>query len=285
MKKQFYLLVTLLAVVGLAFTSCSQTYYQVYDVNSNTLKQQDNALVYENNDLKVMYNLWGMNGRVGFIVQNKTASDLYVDLGQTFFIFNGAANDYFKNREYNTTTTESSSLQYSFAASYLASGLLWPENYYVPVTESIAAKLLKGRSHGVTTKEQQIICVPAHAYKVISEYKVSPQFMKTCNKEKDFPKQTANVGYYSESDSPIKFVNRIAYSFDKDVKNVQFLDHDFYVTSVTNYSESAAIEKVKEKVDCYDSRKTEIERFKIGGPNKFYKSYNASRTHHIVVDR
>lgn len=284
MKKQFYFLMTLLVVVSFAFTSCNQTFYQVYDVNSNTLKQQDNALVYENSDLKVMYNLWGKNGRVGFIVQNKTASDLFIDLGQTFFIINGAANDYFKNREYTTSTSESSSLQYSFSASYLASGFFWPENYYVPVTESVTAKLLKGRSRGVTTKEQQVICVPAHAFKVISEYKVSPKFIKTCNKDKDFPKQTANVGYYSESDSPIKFVNRIAYSFDKDVKNVQFLNHDFYVTGVTNYSKKAAVEKVKEKVDCYDSRKTKIKRFKIGGPNKFYKTYDVSKNKRIVVD-
>lgn len=68
----------------------------MYDVKSDALKQEDNSLVYENGDMKVMYNLWGKDGSVGFILQNKTDKDLFVDMDKTFFILNGEANDYFK---------------------------------------------------------------------------------------------------------------------------------------------------------------------------------------------
>ena len=247
----------------------------IYDVKSDALKQEDNSLVYENNDLKVMYNLWGENGSVGFILQNKTDKDLFVDMDKTFFIFNGQANDYFKNREYSAATTDVASVGYGFSQTYWGVNGFWPTQNYVPTTASALTKLMKGQSHGITTKEKLIVCIPAHAYKVISEYKVSPRFVKTCERSKDFPKRTANVANYSESSSPVKFKNRIAYSFDSDCKNLQHIENSFYVSSVTNYSKKAAVEKVREKTDCYSSQKQKRQYFKIGGPDKFYKTYQS----------
>ena len=256
MKKRHFRTLALMAVVAcMGLTSCKQLYYQVYDVKSDALKQEDNSLVYENNDLKVMYNLWGKDGSVGFILQNKTDKDLFVDMDKTFFILNGQANDYFKNREYSATTTDVASVGYGFSQTYWGVNGFWPTQYYVPTTASALTKLMKGQSHGITTKEKQIVCIPAHAYKVISEYKVSPHFVKTCERSKDFPKRTANVANYSESSSPVKFKNRIAYSFDSDCKSLQHIENSFYVSDVTNYSKKAAVEKVREKTDCYSSQK------------------------------
>lgn len=276
MKKRGMRTLALMAVLAcMGLSSCKQLYYQVYDVKSDALKQEDNSLVYENDDMKVMYNLWGKDGSVGFILQNKTDKDLFVDMDKTFFILNGEANDYFKNREYTTSTTEVASMGYGVSQTYWSANGYWPTQYYAPTTASALAKLVKGQSHGVTTKEKQIVCIPAHANKVISEYKVSPRFVKTCERTKDFPKRTATVASYSESTSPVKFKNRIAYSFDSDCKNLQHIENSFYVSGVTNYSKKAAVEKVHEKTDCYSTRKQKREYFKIGGPNKFYKTYRS----------
>ena len=87
----------LMSVVATSLlSSCSSTFYQVYEVKSNALKQTDNSLVYENEDLKVMYNLWCSGGSMNFIVQNKTGRDLFLDMGQSFFIFNGRLPTIFK---------------------------------------------------------------------------------------------------------------------------------------------------------------------------------------------
>lgn len=279
MKKRHFRTLAMMAVVAsMGMTSCKQLYYQVYDVKSDALKQEDNSLVYENSDLKVMYNLWGVDGSVGFILQNKTDKDLFVDMDKTFFILNGQANDYFKNREYSSTTTDVATVGYGFSQTYWGVNGYWPTQYYVPTTASALTKLMKGQSHGITTKEKQIVCIPAHAYKVISEYKVSPRFVKTCERSKDFPKRTVNVANYSESSSPVKFKNRIAYSFDSDCKNLQHIENSFYVSSVTNYSKKAAVEKVREKTDCYSSQKQKRQYFKIGGPDKFYRTYHSQGT-------
>lgn len=261
------------AMVCLGLTSCTKTYYQVYDVNSESLKQEDNSLVYENSDMKVMYNLWGENGKVGFILQNKTDKDLFVDMDKTFFILNGEANDYFKNREYSASMANAAYFDYSLNKTYSASSGFWPTQYYVPML-SVFAKVIKGRTTGITTKEKQIVCIPANAYKVINEYNVSPRFVKTCVRSKDFPRSTANVANYSESSSPVKFKNRIAYSFDSDCKNLQHVENSFYISGVTNYSNKAATEKVKEQTDCYSAQKRQRKYFKIGGPNKFYRTYH-----------
>lgn len=261
------------AMVCLGLTSCTKTYYQVYDVNSESLKQEDNSLVYENSDMKVMYNLWGENGRVGFILQNKTDKDLFVDMDKTFFILNGEANDYFKNREYSASMANAAYFDYSLNKTYSASSGFWPTQYYVPMLSAFA-RVIKGRTTGITTKEKQIVCIPANAYKVISEYNVSPRFVKTCVRSKDFPRNTANVANYSESSSPVKFKNRIAYSFDSDCKNLQHVENSFYISGVTNYSNKAATEKVKEQTDCYSAQKRQRKYFKIGGPNKFYRTYH-----------
>lgn len=271
-KRRMKTLAMMAAMVCLGLTSCTKTYYQVYDVNSESLKQEDNSLVYENSDMKVMYNLWGENGKVGFILQNKTDKDLFVDMDKTFFILNGEANDYFKNREYSASMANAAYFDYSLNKTYSASSGFWPTQYYVPML-SVFAKVIKGRTTGITTKEKQIVCIPANAYKVISEYNVSPRFVKTCVRSKDFPRNTANVANYSESSSPVKFKNRIAYSFDSDCKNLQHIENSFYVSGVTNYSNKAATEKVKEQTDCYSAQKRQRKYFKIGGPNKFYRTY------------
>ena len=55
MKKRHFRTLAMMAVVAcMGMTSCKQLYYQVYDVKSDSLKQEDNSLVYENSDMKVI---------------------------------------------------------------------------------------------------------------------------------------------------------------------------------------------------------------------------------------
>ena len=259
----------LAVVLGLGLTSCKSYYYQVYEVKSNTLNQQENSLVYENEDLKILYNLWGEDGAVGFIVSNKTDKDVFVDMGQSFFILNGEANDYFLSREYVSTATVTTEIGLS-QAHWSPQGF-WPMQYYVPGVAT--AKAAKGVTRGVTTKEKEVICIPARSFKFVGEYKISPSLVQTCDRAKDYPRQTASIGAYSEGSSPLKFKNRITYYFDKSGSDKKHVENDFFVTSITNYSKKSATEKVKERIDCYNLGMKKVEHFKIGGPNKFYKSY------------
>ncbi|MCH4155695.1 MAG: hypothetical protein LKF31_05260 [Muribaculaceae bacterium] len=274
MKGKIFKLTAAIAagVVCFGFSSCHSTYYQVYDVNASSMMHQDNSLNYENEDLKVMYNLWGEEGSIGFVIMNKTSKDIFIDMGQTFFIKNGAANDYFKNREYATTNTTEMTLGYSVSRYYSGSDV-WSNRYYVPTTIGSMAKLLKGTSNSVTIRESEFVCVPANSWKVISEYNIYPELFLTCDKKRDFPSLTSTVASFTETTTPLKFKNRIAYSFTKDGNGLKHIENDFYVSGITNYSKKGAISKEKSKADCYSQKETR-EYFKISGPDRFYKTYN-----------
>ena len=81
-------------------TSCTSylVQYQVYTVKSD-LKQGNGSLKYENEDCILHYNLWAEGGNPGFVMENKTDSDIFVLMDRSFYIHNGIAYNYYNNRE------------------------------------------------------------------------------------------------------------------------------------------------------------------------------------------
>ena len=276
MKTKTFLSIVL---VTLGLTSCNPSFYQVFKVSSSDLVQKENSMVFENEDCKIMYNLWGLNGTMGFIFENKTGEDIFLDMTQTFFIKNGAANDYFRNRTYETRTYEALNLGYSVSKTYVGTNGYWPMQYYVPnvTTSKATANVKKGMSSAVSVKESEFICIPAHSYKVFDYYSINPSYEKTCESKIDFPKSSAVLKTFSESNSPLKFKNRIAYSFRKDNTSLKHVENSFYLTEIKNYSKKSAVEKKKVSANC-DKTAYEREFFKIGGPNQFYLLYKKDDT-------
>jgi len=66
----------------------------MYKAVPNTeVTKTGNNLVYEDDQCKVSYNLWSNGGDAGFVFQNKTDQNIYLDLGESFFIINGVAHN------------------------------------------------------------------------------------------------------------------------------------------------------------------------------------------------
>lgn len=266
-----------LMLAVLALSSCSSQMYQVYEVQSPNLTIRDNSMVYENQDCKVFYNLWDKDGSMAFIFENTSDKDIFIDMSQSFFIKNGAAYDYFKNRSYDTHVYESIELGISALNTYINSYGYWPNRYISHLGNTVKSTVSSksGTSTGVTIQEPKYVCVPAHAYKAISVYNIYPSFVTTCERSKDFPSNVATLETYNKDDSPLKFTNRIAYSFEEGGKIAERIDNNFWLSSVKNYSRKAAIERRSEKVGCTSAIKRK-DYFKIGGPNQFYVSFNGS---------
>lgn len=243
MKKQ--LLVFALSVMAL--TSCTTISYQVYEVKSSDLTQKDNSMVFENEDCKISYNLWGEKGFMAFIFENKSDRDIFIDMSQSFFIKNGAAFDYYKDRTYETRSFASASVGYSVSRTYIDLNGYWPSHYYTPLAVSAKglASAKAGYSSAITEKEKEFVCIPAKAFKVIVDYQICPEFVQVCDKQIDFPKITAVVKTYNQSNTPLKFTNRLAYSFEEGNKSLKFIENSFWLYSIQNYSKKAAIEKTK----------------------------------------
>lgn len=262
----------LLAAIAasLMLSSCGKVFYQVYTVEAPGSVEKENALVYENEDCKVMYNLWSEDGYIGFIFKNKTDKDLFVILPQTFFIKNGVAFDYYKNREYHKTEIVSSGVSLGIAVSGKYD--LWRDWYGVPSSLNANENRQRGVSKTIVEKENPIICVPPHSSKEISEYLISGQLVRDCNKKQAYPRKKSIPVTYSKDDSPLIFKNRIAYAFDNSGKDLKYVENEFWISELINYAKKEAISKKKYQ-ECESDVEVDTYVFKIASPYKFYNSY------------
>lgn len=270
--------VAMVAAIGLCMASCKSYYYQVYDVSSNNLKQQDNSLVYENENCKVLYNLWSNNGKLKFAILNKTDKDIFVNMGQSFYVVNGQAVDYYQGRTFTSQSYDEAAYMGTSVVGNANAGGLWGNGVYYEDAQALvnakSVKIVKAIANSITSKEKEIVCIPAKCYKVFSYYSVNPDRVVTCERSKDYPSGTYQVGTYTQTSTPMSFKNRIAYGFTKNDVADKHIDNDFWISGITNYSQDAATEKYKDKTECYGIKSSEKgKRFKIGTPSKFYKLY------------
>lgn len=256
------------------FSSCTPIFYQVYDVEYRNLEKKENRLVYTNNDIDVSYNLWGESGNGFFIIKNNTDKNIFVILPESFMIKNGNALDYFNDSETSETISNYLSIYTNEARSMNLSiyGKYW--NYYSDWYDASLSKRKRtiGRSDTYTVKERPIICIPPKSFKLFGKYSIYDNIVQSNEREQAYPKLRSQKVHFEKSDTPMHIINRIAYSFNPDGKMNQYVDHEFWISDITNYSEKAIVKKtIKLKTD---KNNTNVERvFKIGSPNSFYNIY------------
>lgn len=255
----------------LVLSSCSRVFYQVYNTEAPGMIEKENSLVYENEDCKLMYNLWAEDGNSGFVIHNKTEKDLFVILPQTFFIKNGVAFDYYKNREFRNTESGMISSGASLELAVTGSANPWGA-LYASKSGSVRSNLSRGVSTTVVRKENPIICIPANASKLICEYSISSNLIRNCDKKQFYPKRKSTPMTFTKEDTPLLFKNRIAYSFDKSGNDLKFIENEFWISELINYSKKSAgsDETIK---DCDKDAGVIRYVFKIASPKKFYNSY------------
>lgn len=268
MKKIIYF-----AFLTLLVTSCkSLTYYQILSTTPvENVAIVENNLVYENKECKITYDFWSEGGDIGFIFQNKTNEMIYLKLDECFFVLNGMANNYYRNR----TFTGSKSTVASFASGLSASTTTSNASF---TNEN---RMAIGNVHGLTSRnessvtfnEEKMVCIPSNSYKVISEYLISESMYRDCDLLR-YPmtkKQTRTLSY-TKDNSPIVFGNRIAYTIGKS-NEIKHIENNFFVDKITNYPENDVIEQKPAKV-CDEMTLLMKRYFKTASPNMFYFQYS-----------
>lgn len=265
MKKLLCYATMLLAL----FTSCAtKYYYQVYEVTSQDVSQKENVLSYENADCRITYNLWSEGGNLSFLIHNKTDKNLYVVMPQSFFILNGVANDYYSESSYSHSVTNSAALSSSRQLSI--SGFLTDGYYWYP---SRLSRYLGTSTGIIKTKEAAFVCVPPKSAKFIKGFNLYDHVVKDCNNSNEnYPKNTSSVVRYSQADTPLSFRNRIAYTFNEQSSEINYIEHQFRLSSLQNYSEKAAISK--QEIEECETKARKVQRsFTMYSPSKFYNRY------------
>lgn len=273
----------LLSCVILITSCASNTFYQVYETEvAGDLTKTDNSLVYEDENCRVLYNLWGDGGNIGFRFHNKTDEPIYLHLNQSFFILNDVAYDYYRDRV--ITYSNSSEIE-ALKSTYSGSSVTGFNFLNLLQTNSAAksgmvgSKASSGKS--VSYQEEEIVIIPSGASKIIAEYSINESVIRNCDLLLYPNRREIKSVSYSSSNSPLEFSNRITYSVGQD-SNLNEFQNQFYVSGISNYPEK---EFTVEEYDefCGDKSTMKSKYFKKTAPDQFYIKYskenNDSRKH------
>ena len=274
--------------MALLLASCSPyVFYQVYNTTTPDMEERENMLVYENECLKVSYNFWAEAGNGNFVVYNKSDKDLFILLSQSFMIKNGVALDYFKNREWgssvsqNLTSSAGTSATIYGYTKYLKDSQGNP--YLASASSSAGERKSIGSASSFVMKENPIVCIPPHAFKVLGEYALYDNLIKECNEEQDYPNKSSMPVTFTKEDSPLHVVNRIAYTFDSTGKDPQYINNEFWISEVTNYIDEEIV-KTEWREQCESGLKEKVEVFTIGSPQQFYNKYKGFPSEKVHAD-
>lgn len=264
----------LAATIALFLTSCATTsFYQVYKATpSDNLITKDNYLVYEDDNCKVSYNLWDEGGNIGFRFYNKTNKNIYLNLEENFFIFNGISYDYYKNRVFTNSTTSGATTARSATASKSVTGINYLDLLQTNrIQAASSVGLMASSGYSISYNEEKVICIPSKTSKFITEYNINESLFRDCDLFKYPTKKQIKLKSFSKAESPIVFSNRIAYTVGQTENLIKF-ENEFYVTEISNYPESEILES---KYDEYCGQKsmTMSKYFKNVSPDKFYIKY------------
>lgn len=207
----------------LFLSSCSPaTFYQVYNVEPvKDLVNKKDELFFEDENCKISYDLWSDGGNAGFAFYNKTDTDIYLKLNESYFILNGFAFDYFGNRTFSTSTSRATALAVS----------------RVNVTNVASSSLINqssavGVGQGVSVKEAPVICIPPKTTKIVSEYSINTALIRNCDLYKFPTGNKVKSQPYTAEESPIVFSNKISYEIEG---NSTLVENEFFVSRITNF--------------------------------------------------
>lgn len=262
-----------ITITGILSSCAVPTYYQVYKATpTNKIVQTGNNLVYEDDNCKVSYNLWSEKGNIGFDFYNKTDNNIYINLDESFFIINGIANDYYKNRVFSNSKSLESTSERTATASKSISGV---NNLKLLQTNKVqisgTSGLIASSGYSISYTEDKIICIPSNTSKNIAEYNINSSVYRDCDLFKYPTKKQLNTKSFLKSESPIVFSNRIAYTIGQS-ENLMKFENEFYISEVSNFSESDMFESKYDEY-CGQKRMTMSKYFKSVAPNKFYIKY------------
>ena len=238
----------LLIFALLAASACSISYYQVATVTPESgtgeLEEGKAYAFKEYGEIHIAYNFWEEGGNAGFLVWNNSDEDITIDLGESYFIMNGFANDYYLRRTYSAAV-RNSAVETEEAVAGIQNGITGTMshesgNFFTSKTFSAYSSsylsnidmLSNSETVSVQIEEQRFINIPARSAKYFEEYSVSETvFTRSDFDEHPGIKDIAKLEFSIE-ESPIVFENRITIIDHEERKHK--ICHKFYVSELTN---------------------------------------------------
>ncbi len=259
----------LLLMATTLLTSCSTTFYQLYDTKtSEGIVENKDHLIFEDDHCIISYNLWKNGGDIGFTFYNKTEEIIFLNLEESFFIRNGIAYDYYKDRIFESSLSSGFSNSASSSISFLGYNHL---NVLNQLSVNHKAKTESTSGVSVSHFEKNIISIPPKTAKIISEYSISNSVYRDCNLFLHPSKSQIKTETFTKTNSPFKFSNQLSYQLENGEDLVK-IDNSFYVSSITNYPEKEILKEAKDEF-CGQKSMMKSKTFNSYSPNQFYIKY------------
>ncbi len=252
--------------------SCT-TYYQIYNVTPfNEMEIHDDYIVFENEDCRVLYDMWAEGGSSSYMLLNLTEENLYIHLDECFFVLNDYAYDLFKGREFSSNYDRLIAASQTEKSTANVTGLnnfkLLQTNQ-LSITNTLYSSLQVGKE--IRYKEKKVICIPPFTYKMIPSYNIQDRIIKYCEMEEYPNENKGSTLEFTDENTPLLFENIISYSLDS-VENLKNkIRNSFYVDAIENYHKNSIFEPY-DIMDC--GKVVESSKYNIMmAPYRFYNVY------------
>lgn len=283
-----------LVAVCTALSSCAPTmYFQMYQTQPiSDISMRENCMVFEDENCEILYNFWKEYGEIGFIFHNKTTENIYLHLDECFYVENGTAYDYYRNRIFTNsrsyvTSTQLTNIYGSYVtksnasanANYYQIGAYGSGNAYGNATTykngyvyGSTGTITNASSNSVSIAEKQIVCIPPKTSKIITEFDIMNAIYRSCELYRNPGKKDPHSISFNKDNTPLTFGNRISYSIG-DHEGLIRVNNEFYVSKISNYS-SSDITRLEYDEECGKKKQNQVRVFKESGPNQFYNRYS-----------
>ena len=256
LKQKFYLIV----LIAIIFSGCApETYYQMYQTESDDVEETSKGLISENSDIKIVYNFWEDHGTSRFLVFNKTEKDIFIDMKGSHLVVNDIAKTYYKNRKITT----------------FSSFTLGTSNFYTStsgVNYKVNNMVTDGES--ATYFEKRIICIPANTGKGFKGLDIVNSLYRDCDIYRYPDRGSTDRNTFKRENSPVYFRNIVSYGFEEDkVSNYKKIEDSFWVSEITNFPKKK-FTKLIEPEYCGDKSIEYESVFTRDNPERFFIKYD-----------
>lgn len=225
-KRAFFGIAGMLALA--TFQSCTTRYYQVLTTASDDAVDRNGQPVFENSDLRILYDFWASGGRMGFVVENKLDKPILIDWNRSHLVYNGFSFDYWNDSESIITMHESLTTGMAHTFAEVRKSMLG--------TSGRATRTGGSRTRAVTTAEhirtKSVLEIPPGSKVGFTSYQLLTDAIYDC----DFHWSGAansdqKERVYDRSNTPLIFRNYITYSVGADLSDIRVIDNAFYLRS------------------------------------------------------
>lgn len=181
---------------------------------------------------------------IAVTIKNRTGNTLYLDLGNTFFIRNGAPSPYYVPSATQTTTGTTAGTSVNMGAVAGALGVGGPVG---TLARGVNVGNAKTSSTSVITYSQRVLALPAHSAKTLDIQLLFPEDMTKiygtkfihmtkdclhCLFDKEEQISLGEEREFNEENSPIQWGIQVTYAYDENISSSNSLNASYYTSKM-----------------------------------------------------